>query len=93
MPTQLQLLHLLCWTPVHVLTVPSIRTATFVWTWLVGTLPSVQTTLLLKIFALWKWTMEQRVGLYAGHIAGPRTKYVVALVGWCANKAWARSSR
>jgi phosphatidylinositol 4-kinase len=59
------LLHYIVSIPLKVFTPSAIKTASHVWTWIIGERPSVETKIMVEISLGWALTIKQRRGLFS----------------------------
>ncbi|XP_019091150.1 PREDICTED: phosphatidylinositol 4-kinase alpha 1-like [Camelina sativa] len=71
-----QLLRLLCWCPVYMLTPDAMETGVFIWTWLVSAAPQLGSLVLAELVDAWIWTIDSKRGLFASDVRyyGPAAK-------------------
>ncbi|KAJ1928311.1 phosphatidylinositol-4- kinase [Tieghemiomyces parasiticus] len=68
------ILHLLCWTPVHLFTDDAMKMAAAVWTDLLLHRPELEPVLMAELVACWTWTVRHRRGLFTDRFT-PRNPF------------------
>eukprot|EP00271_Cylindrocystis_brebissonii_P006203 TRINITY_DN18880_c0_g2_i1.p1 TRINITY_DN18880_c0_g2~~TRINITY_DN18880_c0_g2_i1.p1 ORF type:complete len:1506 (-),score=262.70 TRINITY_DN18880_c0_g2_i1:1242-5207(-) len=61
----LQLLRLLCWSPLQLFTQQAMEVGVYVWTWLLAARPSLCVPVLAEVTDGWLWTIEEHRGIFA----------------------------
>ncbi|PRP86765.1 phosphatidylinositol 4 kinase, putative-like [Planoprotostelium fungivorum] len=61
----LDLVHLVCWSPVLVFQRDTMTIAVGAWNWLLSDRPELRTQVMAEICDAWYWTIENRVGLFS----------------------------